>query len=152
MSLRILSQETKITRHSNAVAAGTTDISPANGIDMQGFDGVLFIVPFGAITATAVTSIKAQQSTAVDGTGDAFADIAGTAVTVADDDDNKIAYLDVVRPTERFVRLVVDRGTANAVVDGIIAIQYKARSKPTTHDATTVLGGELHEDKAEGTA
>ena len=30
------------------------------------------------------------------------------------------------------------RGTANAAVSGIIAIQYDARSKPTTHDASVI--------------
>lgn len=146
-----LAHDTKLTRHSNAVAAGTTDITPSNGVDMAGFDGVLFVVAFGAITAGAVTSIKAQQSSD-DGSSDTFADIAGTAVTVGDGDDDKVFYLDIVRPTERYVRIVVDRGTQNAVLDSIVATQYRARSKPTTHDSTTVGGGEVHIGAAEGTA
>jgi hypothetical protein len=111
----------------------------------------MFVVAFGAITATAVTSIKLQQSSD-DGAGDAFADIAGTAVTVADDDDNKLVYLDIQHQTERYLRVVVDRGTANAVVDGIVAIQYGPANAPVTHDATTVVGGEYHYGPAEGTA
>ena len=144
-----LSKNTKLTRVSNAVAAGTTDVESAV-IDMQNFEGVQFVVAFGTITAGAVTSIKVQQGAQSD-LSDA-ADLAGTGVAVADDDDNKIFYLDVYRPRERYVRLVVDRGTQNAVVDGIFAQQYSPRKKPTTHDTTTVGGGETHASPAEGTA
>lgn len=147
-----LAHDTKVVRHSNAVAAGTTDIEPTNGIDTANFDGVMFIVAFGTITAGAVTVVKAQQSTAVDGTGDAFADITGSAISVADDDDNQVVLLDIQNPTNRYVRCVVDRGTQNAVVDGIVAVLYGGANKPTTHDATTVVGAEVHVSAAEGTA
>lgn len=139
----------KVTRVSNAVAAGTTDINSSE-VDMQNFEGVKFYVLFGAITAGAVTSIKAQQDTVTGMAG--AADLEGTALTVADDDDNQIAILDVYRPRERFVRCVVDRGTQNAVVDGIIAVQYGPRVMPATNDATTVVGLETHMSPAEGTA
>lgn len=144
-----LSQGAKITRVSNAVAAGTTDVN-SSVVDMKGFDGVLFVVAFGAIVSGAVTSIKAQQGALSDGSD--MADLLGTGVTVADDADNKLFYLDVARPRERYVRCVVDRGTQNATVDSITAIQYRAADLPVTHDATTVGGGELHVSPAEGTA
>lgn len=147
-----LSKQVKITRHSNAVAAGTTDITPSAGIDMSGFEGCLFMVDLGTITASAVTSIKVQQSSD-DGSSDAYSDLEGTSVTIADTDDNKIAYVDVYRPQKRYLKLIVDRGTQNAVVDGITAIQYGPRVLPTTHDSTTVLSGsEVHASPAEGTA
>lgn len=146
-----LSAKSKITRHNNAVAAGTSDITPTNGIDMANFEGCLFMVPFGTITASAVTSIKVQQSSD-DGDADAYADLLGTGVTVEDDDDNQIFWIDVYRPRERYLKLIVDRATQNAVVDGIIAIQYGPKKLPTTHDSTTVGGGELHASPAEGTA
>jgi len=143
-----LSKNCKITRHSNAVAAGTTDITPSSGIDMQGFEGCLFIVEMGTITSSAVTSIKVQQSA----DDSSYADLEGTSVTIADDDDNQIFYIDVIKPSDRYLKLIVDRGTANAVVDGITAIQYGARKAPTTHDSTTVGGGETHVSPDEGTA
>jgi len=146
-----LSKMTKITRHNNAVAAGTTDITPSAGIDMQNFEGCLFQVLFGAITAGAATSIKVQQSDD-DGVADAYSDLEGTSVTVADDDDNQIFWVDVYRPQKRYLKLIVDRGTQNAVLDGIVAMQYGPRKLPTTHDATTVGGGELHASPDEGTA
>ena len=117
---------------------------------MQGFESCMFVVSFGTITASAVTSIKAQQDSA-SGMGTA-ADLLGTSVTVADDDDDKVFYLDIVRPRERYVRCIVDRGTQNAVVDSILAIQYDPKLMPPTHDSTTVGGGETHVSVAEGTA
>ncbi|MGH8428864.1 MAG: hypothetical protein ACREUF_00530 [Solimonas sp.] len=143
-----LNREIKITRALNGVVAGTTDQNGST-IDMQGFEGVLFIAAFGALTATQVTQIKAQQGAASD-LSDA-ADLAGTLVgPLADADSNKVLVLDIYRPAERYVRCVVDRGTANAVIDGVMAIQYGARKQPTSHDST-VKAAEAHASPAEGT-
>ncbi|HFD38541.1 MAG TPA: hypothetical protein ENJ31_01640 [Anaerolineae bacterium] len=131
-------------------AAGTTDINGAT-LDMQGYEGVLMVVTFGAIVAGAVTSIKAQQG-AQSNLSDA-ADLAGTGQTVADDDDEKTFYIDLYRPTERYVRLVVDRGTQNATVAEALYIQYGqqgGRKSPSSHGSN--VSGEMHASPAEGTA
>lgn len=133
----ISGKDLKHVRVSNAVAAGTTDVE-CTAVDMQGFDWVEFIVLFGTITGSAVTSIKAQQGAASNGSD--AADITGNSVTVADDDDNQIAICSVVKPTSRYVRCVVDRGTQNAVVDGVVAILGRGIKQPATQDATTVVG------------
>ena len=129
-----------------AGVAGTSDINSSE-IDMQNFESVLFIVTFGVITATAVTSIKAQQDTVTGMAG--AADLAGTAQTIADSDDEKVFYISVVKPLERFVRLVVDRGTANAVCSAV-AIQSGAKKAPVTHGSN--VAGESHYSPIEGTA
>jgi len=128
-------------------AAGTTDIN-GETLDMLGFEGVLVKVTMGAITATAVTSIKMQQG-AASNLSDA-ADLEGTGQDIAVADAQKVFYIDLYRPAERYVRLVVDRGTANAVVASAEYIQYSARIKPTTHG--TNVSGETHISPAEGTA
>jgi len=143
-----LSKNVKITRVSNAVAAGTTEIDGAV-IDMQGFEGVQFAVSFGTITSGAVTSIKLQHGDAAN-LSDA-ADLAGTAMTVADTDDNKMFVIDCYRPLKRYVRCVVLRATQNAVVDGISATQYSARVKPCTNDSTTVASTKTVVSPAAGT-
>lgn len=140
----------KVTRVMNAQAAGTSDVSSA-ALDMANFDGVKFYVSFGTITSGAVTSVKVQQSSD-DAASDAYADLEGTAVTVADDDDNQVVVIDVYRPKERYLEVVVDRGTANAVIDGVVAVQYGPRVMPTTDDSTTVVAREVHASPAEGTA
>lgn len=130
-----------------AGAAGTDDINGAT-LDMQGFEGVLVVVTMGAITSGAATSIKMQQDSA-SGMGTA-ADLLGTAQTIADDDDEQTFYIDLYKPTERYVRLVVDRGTQNAVVASATYYQYGNHLGPVTHG--TNVSGELHASPAEGTA
>lgn len=144
-----LSQNAKISQAitPTAGAAGVTDIEGAT-LDMLGFEGVLMVVTFGAITAGAVTSIKAQSGAASD-LADA-ADLVGTGQTIADDDDGEIRYIDLFRPVERYVRLYVDRATQNAVVASAEYIQYGPGVAPTTHAA--VVSGETHVSPAEGTA
>lgn len=145
-----LSPNVKVTRVLNAVAAGTT---AQNGsvIDMQGFDGVVFVAAVGALTATQVTSLKAQDG-AVSNLSDA-SDLAGSLVgPLADADGNKLLVLDVYRPQKRYIRPVLNRATANAVIDGIIAIQYSGDKAPTINDATTVAATKLRVSPINGTA
>lgn len=141
-------KEFKLIQVKVATAAGTTDIT-TDTVDMSGYDGICWLVPFGAITSGAVTSIKAQQG-AASGMGDA-ADLLGTSVTVADTESDKTFYLEVNKPQERYVRAIVDRGTQNAVVHAILAVLYKGSKMPVTHGAG-ISGGEVHASPAEGTA
>ena len=144
-----LSYDVKI---SSAIApaagvAGTSDIEGTT-LDMKGFEGVLMVIRFGAITSGAVTSIKAQQGDESD-LSDA-ADLEDTGQTIADDDDEETFYIDLYRPQERYVRLYVDRGTQNAVVASAHYIQYGAGLVPVTHG--TAVSGETHISPDEGTA
>lgn len=148
----VLNEFVKVTRVMNAVAAGTT-AQNSSVVDMTGWDGVKFILLIGTLSATQVTSLKAQQDVVV-GFGGA-ADLAGTLTgPFADADGNKCLILDVYRPREPFVRCVVNRATANAVIDGVIAIQYgpTAQSSTPAHDSTTVKTSKSLVSPAEGTA
>ena len=143
-----ISKEVKMARVMNAVAAGVT-VENSSVIDMQNYDGVVFIAAFGAITSGAVTSAKAQQG-AASNLSDA-ADLKGTKITIADTDDDKVAVLDIYRPQKRYLRLVVSRATANAVIDGVVALQYKGKKAPVTQDAS-VAGDKLCVSPDEGVA
>lgn len=143
-----LSKLINFDRVKNAVAAGQTTINSSE-VDMANYEGVIFVVGFGAITAGAATSIKAQQDTVTGMAG--AADLEGTAQTVADDKDNKLFIMDIYRPRERFVRCVVSRATQDSVVDFILAIPYGAKVQPVTQ-GSTVAGQECHVSPAEGTA
>lgn len=129
-------------------AAGTTDINGTT-LDMSGYEGVLMIAYMGAITSGAVTNVHAEQGAESD-LSDA-ADLAGTGITVAADDDEQIFIIDLYRPTDRYVRLVCDRGTQNAVVAGAVYVQYNARKPPVTQNVTDAVTYELHVSPAEGT-
>lgn len=139
----------KVIRVMNGVAAGTS-AQTSSAIDTAGFDAVKIYTLFGAIVSGAATSVKVQQSS--DNDADTYADLEGTSVTVADDDDNQVVVHDIVAPRERYLKAVVSRATQNATIDGIIAVLYKARSAATTNDASTVVSREVHASPAEGTA
>lgn len=142
-----LSSNVKITKVQNATVAGTSAIN-ATAVDMQGYEGVMFMVTPGTITSGAVTSINAAQST----DNSSFADLEGSGITIADDDDNQVFWLDVYKPRERYVRLEVARATQNAVIGEIYAIQYGARVMPVDNNVADTITGEVHVSPAEGTA
>lgn len=143
-------EQQKITRVLNAVAAGTTNQNTSS-VDMQGWDSVEFVLHMGALTATQVTKLKAQQSSD-DASTDAFDDLAGSATAAAADaDSGKLLRCEVVKPTKRYVRAVVLRGTENAVLNSVIAIQRRARRVPITQ-STTVSAVKSVATPAEGTA
>jgi len=151
--LKNLSKDVKIVRLKPdasgwTVAAGTSNVA-SDIIDMAGFDAVQFMVGFGAITSGAATSINVQQG-AVSTLSDA-ADLAGTSITVADTDDNKVAVTEIIRPAERYLRLEILRATQNSAVDFALALLYGARNVPVTHDSATVITPEVHNTPAEGT-
>lgn len=130
-------------------ASGTAD---RNGevFDTAGLEGVLMIVKFATIAAGGVNSIKAQQG-AASNLSDA-ADLAGTAQTIADDDDNQIFVIDLVKPQKRYVRVVVDKDTTNACAESAIYIGYGPRVMPVTQTLADEVTYEKHISPAEGTA
>ncbi len=146
-----LAKQVKITEAASVTegAAGTTDVT-GNTLDMSGYEGVLVTVVMGAITGSAVTSIKMQQGAASD-LSDA-ADLVGTGQTIADDDDENTYYIDLFKPRERYVRLIVDRATQNAVVSSATYIQYGAATEAVTTSGGATVSGESHISPAEGTA
>lgn len=130
------------------VAAGAADVT-SEAVDTQGYDGVRFVIGFGAIVAGAATSIKARQGAQANMSDGA--DLASTSQTVADSDDNKVRVVDIWRPQERYLDLKTLRATQNSTIDFLLAELYAPRAKPVTADAT-VAGQEIHSSPAEGTA
>lgn len=140
MSINNLHGNVEVIQAKSAVAAGTDNITDASVIDMQGYDGCLFLFSFGAITSGAVTkAVVANKATNTPtlGTDDVV------IVTVADDDDDKVVVVDVKRPRFRYLRPIVDRATQNAVLNCIIAIPYTGAKAPISYGASVVDGG-LH--------
>jgi len=125
-----LSNGVKVSRVSAGAGAATTDVN-SSILDMSGYEGVVFIASLGDVTTTCALALKCEQDDLNAAGG--MSELTGSASYTADADeaaDDKIIKLDVFRPLKRYVRAVLERGTANAVVDGIIAIQYGAAVKP----------------------
>jgi len=142
----------RIERCMNGVVAGTTD-QTSSAVDLGAgvqFGECTFLAAFGALTANQVTSIRVQQSSD-DGSADAYGDIVGSASSaLADADGNKMLAV-TVRPTKRYLKCIVDRATANAVIDGVFALLAKPKKLPVTQPST-IVSWETHDYPAEGTA
>ncbi len=145
-----LSQEVKVSTALDFLAASASADRNGAILDMAGFDGVMVVVKMADIAAGATTSIKMQQDT--DPAMGAAADLAGTGIAIADDDDDQIFIIDLYRPTERYVRVVVDKDAANKTNECALYFQYKARSIPVTQTVADEVTYELHVSPAEGVA
>lgn len=131
-------------------AGATAGTSAVNGtsVDMLGYEGVRFIAILGTLTATQVTSLKLQGST----DNATFVDLAGTSVgPAADGDGGKTLICEIFRPQHRYIRPVLGRGTANAVLQAILAEQFLSRFEPVAADAT-VSAQKVLDYTAAGTA
>ncbi len=134
----------------NAVAAGTSDQN-SSWVDTLGFDYVEFQAWFGTLTAGQVTTTKLQYSS--DGTN-SLGDVAGSATAaLADGDSNKGVRSAIYKPLYRYVRMVIDRGTANAVIDGVFALKGPmAFEAPVTQDSDIAVAIKSLNAPAIGTA
>lgn len=134
-------KDCKITRLANDAAAGTSDIT-SSVLDMAGFDSVIFLALLGDVTAGDVLTLTAKQNTANSTSSPAPTAITGAVIgpitAGATDNDNGIFALEIMRPAQRYVFVVLNRTTQNAVVDGIIAIQFNAKSLPVTQDSSVL--------------
>lgn len=135
------------------IAAGSSDVTDCEVVDMAGYEGARFIVQFGAITSGAATSLKVQQAAAQTSSTalTSGADLEGSSITVGDTDDSKLFIIDVYKPRERYLQLHILRATQNAVVDAVLVEQYGAKKLPVTQNAD-VDTVEIHASPAEGTA
>jgi hypothetical protein len=122
-------------------AAGTADTLTGTAIDTRGLRRAKFIAKFGAITANAVCTFKIQGH---DDSGfGAAEDITGATISVADDDDDQVAVIEVVNPTElhRWLRPAIVRATADIVVHSVVCELSDGEQYPVTQDATLCSTG-----------
>ena len=138
-----LSNGVKITKVKDHSTAATSAVE-SDPVDMAGFEGVLFITSFG--TAASGNTLLASQDTA---SGGSYTDLLGTSVTSGTSDED--VWLDVYRPTKRYVRVEAARGTSSTL-ESIWAIQYGARVQPVDNTTSGTIVGEAHVSPAEGTA
>lgn len=118
------------------LAAGTTDVTSGE-IDCQGILELSILIALGTMAASATIDIKFQHS---DSSGSGFVDIENSALTqgVATDDD-KCYAVTIKNPTKRFVRVYIDRGGGNGIINAIFAFK-KYRELPV---AQSVAAGQF---------
>jgi hypothetical protein len=131
----------------DAGAAGTDDALDGAIVDMQGYTALAVIVKTGSLVSGAVTTLKLQQDD--DPAMGAAADLQGTSQAIADTAGNKMFFVDLQRPSKRYVRLVVTRATQNATLTALYLL-YGGRHRPATQPAGVT--GETWGSPPEGTA
>lgn len=131
-----LSADCKIIKASDGATAAETEVD-SDIVDTAGFAAVCWIVDLGTVTSGSVLTAQAQGNSANSSAGMTNA---GDAATHTDDGDssNTVMVVDVLNPQNRYQRLKLTRTTANAVVNSIIAILYRAKEQPVTPDATVL--------------
>jgi len=141
-------EECKITRVANAAVAATTDVD-GDRVDMTGYDSVLFVALLGDVTSGSVLELQALQNTADSASSPTPAEITADNVTHtagASDADNKLLAVVVHRHDPALGRYLfprLKRGSQNAVLDGMLAIQFNARNVPVTQSATLLASAFL---------
>jgi len=98
------------------LAAGTSDVNSST-IDCLGCTALNVVIDLGAVTATGVGTFQLQRSD----NNSSWANITGAAYAWTDADTNKTVTIALAELTNRYIRIVTDRGTANTVISGIKA-------------------------------
>lgn len=133
-----LSKDVKVTVVAAAAAAAQTEVV-SSVIDMQGWGGVMFVALLGDVTDGSVLTLTAKGNSANSTSAPTpVAQAAATFTAGASDADSKVLMVDVYEPQLRYAFASLTRTTANAVVGGVIAIQYQPEMKPTAQDASVI--------------
>ena len=127
-----------------AASAGQTTLT-TDVVDMQGFESVAFIAYLGDVTDTSVLTLTGYTNDTADTVSPTALASPATYTAGASDADNKLMVLDLHRPRERYVYATLARGTANAVLNGIVAVLYNASDMPVTQDATVIASSFLND-------
>lgn len=124
-----LLKDCKVTRVSNKVSAGTSQIDSSR-VDMTGFDSVAFLIALDTSTDGALITAFAK-SNAADSATNSTIEKTGTVVTDAGGAQaNRDFILDLHKPTLRYAHCSLTRTVANVAVNAIYAIQYNAAKGP----------------------
>ncbi len=135
-----LSKNIKITMALAAQTSAGTALDSAS-VDMQGFEGVLFIGTVAAANAGNFANIAQSNDDS------SFNDLEGTKVVPGDNGDSFL--IDVYKPTDRYIRCEIDRSGTNTATGDIYAVQYGGTVLTGDHGST--IDSELHISPDEGT-
>jgi len=146
--IKSLLKDVQVIRVEESVAAGTATTT-TDVVDMAGFEGAMFVVTLGTVTATGVTTLKLQQC---DTSGGDYADLTGTGlVSTGTTSDEKIMLVEIINPLERYIKLVAVTSVANVGIDSINVFKFGSSKLPITED-DTVDNSEQTIAPVEGTA
>jgi len=106
-------------------------------IDTLGYDGVIWILDIGDITATGTINASVYDDDAVAmGTEAEIVASRITALTAAGGDSNEMVVIQILRPKKRYCRIKVVTGTAGADL-GVMSLRWRGRREPVTQVAVS---------------
>ena len=120
-----------------AASAGQTTLD-SDVVDMKGFNSVCFLALLGDVSDGSVLTLTIQHGDESGGGDMESTTIVATFTAGASDADSKILAVEGFNPTKRYARARLARGTANAILGGIIAIRSNAKLMPVTQGATVI--------------
>lgn len=135
-----LSKNVKVTQALGYFAAGQTKRT-SSIIDMSGYEGVMFIAGLGTIIENGTVDVYCEENSVNSTGGMARIPSSTVALTVTAGMAAKTQsciLVDVFQPKEQFVQCNVTPATSNAVILGVVAIQYKGKNKPSVQDASVI--------------
>ncbi len=134
-----LLEDLKITVVKAAAAAAQTELV-TDVLDMSGYEGVMFIALTGDVTEGSVLTLTAKANSANSVSSPTPVTQKATSAFTADatSADSKALVVDVYQPPLRYMFASLTRTTQDAIIGGIIAIQYGARSRPTAQHASVI--------------
>jgi hypothetical protein len=143
-----LLNDCKITPVLGYYAAGQTKRT-SDIVDMTGYEGVAFIALLGTVLENGTIDVFVEQHTLNQTSGMArLATTTAYTVTAADALVAKSAIVvDVFQPRERYLQCNVTPAVANAVILGVLAIQYRGEKLPAA--LTTLLKSTFLQSPAE---
>ena len=112
------------------LAAGTTDVN-SSVLDLLGDFDVNIVIDLGAVTSTGTGTFQLQRS---DDGSTGWTAITGATYAWTDADTNKTVTICVAEVVNRYIRVAIDRNTANTVISGI-----KAYCAPRAVPVTQVI-------------
>ncbi len=141
-----LFRNVEVLKCSTSYAAGST-IEYSSIVDTVNYAGLAFMVSFGTITTAATNGIHAEMA-ATTATTD-MVDVEDSGTTGGGDAlltaRGGLCFLDLGRPFKRYYRCAIDRGTANSVIEAVLAFKYNPMNAAVAHSTGTtacVLGSQ----------
>jgi hypothetical protein len=140
----MFSAEHQIDQVDGYVAAGVAPQS-SDILDMQGWDGVVFVAGFGTLIEAGTLDVYVEQNPLNQAGGMArLATTTPHTITAGNAAlTQSCIVVDVYRPQERYVRCVVDPSDQNAVILGVVAIRYRGRKAPVTQNTNVLKSTQL---------
>ena len=113
-----------------SLAAGTTAVNSAS-IDMLSNSDLNVVIDLGAVTATGTGTFQLQRSD----NNSTWTNITGAVYAWTDTESNKTVTIALSELTNRYIRVVTTRATANTAISGMKAFA-SPRAVPVTQIVT----------------